>query len=45
MQAVLHYLNQTAEHGIMYGAADTPLEGYADADHAADPDKRRSTGG
>jgi hypothetical protein len=45
VQPVLQYLKQTAECGICYGMQDTPLEGYADSDFAADPDKRRSTGG
>jgi hypothetical protein len=45
VQGVLQYLKQTAECGIIYGLTDTPLEGYADSDLTADPDKRRSTGG
>jgi hypothetical protein len=42
---VLRYLKQTQDYSIIYGAADTLLEGYADSDYAADPDKCRSTGG
>ena len=29
----------------MYGGADLVIQGYCDSDYAADPDKRRSTGG
>jgi hypothetical protein len=45
VKAVRHYLKETVDYAIIYGAASTPLEGYADSDYAADPDKRRSTGG
>ena len=45
VKGVLHYLKETADYGIIYGAADSRLEGYADSDFAADPDRLRSTGG
>jgi hypothetical protein len=45
VKRVLHYLKQMAEYGIIYGLEDAPLEGYADSDCAADPEKRRGTGG
>jgi hypothetical protein len=32
VKAVLRYLKQTQDFGIMYGVAVTPLEGYADTD-------------
>jgi transposase InsO family protein len=45
VKGVLQYLKQTADYGIIYGLEDALLEGYTDSDYAADPDKRRSTGG
>lgn len=45
VKAVLHYLKETVDYAILYGAVSAPLEGFADADYAADPDKCRSTGG
>jgi hypothetical protein len=40
---VVRYLAGTAEHGILFGGSDTPLEGHCDADFAGDADSRRST--
>ena len=43
---VLQYLKKTQSLGLLYGATDElKFEGYSDSDYAADPDKRRSTGG
>jgi hypothetical protein len=43
----LQYLKRTMQRVLMYGGGDTDLllEGFTYADYAADPDKRRSTGG
>jgi hypothetical protein len=45
IKGILHYLKQTEDYGIFYAAVTTLLDGFADADYAADPDKHRSTGG
>jgi len=45
VKQVLQYLRKTANRGLMLGGGDFKLEGYCDSDYAADPDKRRSTGG
>ena len=46
LKGVLQYLRHTAHRGLMFGGdTELKLEGYSDADYAADPDKRRSTGG
>jgi hypothetical protein len=45
VKGVLQYLRKTAGRGIMFGGAELKLEAYCDSDFAADPDKRRSTGG
>jgi hypothetical protein len=43
---LLQYLKKTTALGIQYGAKESlEFEGFSDADFAADPDKRRSTGG
>jgi Reverse transcriptase (RNA-dependent DNA polymerase) len=45
LKGVLRYLCKTRNRGIMYGGKDCKVEGYCDSNYAADPDKRRSTGG
>ena len=44
-KGILHYLRSTAARGIKFKDDDVTLKGYCDSDYAADPDKRRSTGG
>jgi hypothetical protein len=44
-KGVLHYLRPTAESSVIYSAADSLLEDFADSDCVADPVRRRSTGG
>jgi hypothetical protein len=47
VQAMLRYLKKTVQYGLLYGGTsdDMALKGYSDSDFAADPDRRRSTGG
>jgi hypothetical protein len=40
---VLRYLAGTASTGISFGGGDTTVQGYCDADYAADVDTRKST--
>jgi hypothetical protein len=42
---VLRYLSGTTTYGITFGATNTGLEAYCDADYAGDQDTRRSTTG
>jgi hypothetical protein len=46
-KSVMRYVAGTREHGIEYGGGSgcSGLVGYADSDHAGDPDTRRSTTG
>lgn len=45
-RGILHYLKKTEQCGITFsGSMGLELIGYSDADYAADPDKRRTTGG
>jgi hypothetical protein len=45
MKGVLHYLRTMAHRELMLGGRELELQGYCDSDYAADPGKRRSTGG
>jgi hypothetical protein len=45
VKGVLRYLKHTVDYGIKYGSGDATVKGYADADFAADLDRRRSVGG
>jgi hypothetical protein len=42
---VVRYLSGTASYGIIFGAGETKLTGFCDADYAGDVDSRRSTTG
>ena len=44
-KGVLRYLAGTLQHGIKFGQGSAVVEGYCDADYAADVDTRRSTSG
>ena len=41
----MRYLKSTPTHGLFYQPGSLRLEAYSDADYAANPDDRRSTGG
>jgi hypothetical protein len=45
VKGVLQYLKKTAARALMYSGEEYKIEGYSDSGFAADPDKRRSTGG
>jgi hypothetical protein len=45
VKGVLQYLRKTAARALMCSGEEYKIEGYSDSDFAADPDKRRSTGG
>ena len=44
-KGVLRYIAGTLHHGVQFGKGSAIIEGYCDADYAADIDTRRSTTG